>query len=553
MWSTNLITVSVIDTMNNTKIGDDIKVGKGPSAISIDLGKAYVVNHDDNTVSVIDTMNNTKVGDDIKVGKNPVDIDVDIHNHRAYILNGIDNTVSVIDTMNNTKVGDDIKVGKNPVDIKVDRYLSKAYVVNQHDNTVSVIDTMNNTKIGDDIKVGNGPSHIGIDFNTNKSYVVNHDDNTVSVIDTMNNTKVGDDIKVGKNPVALAVDAYKSTVYVTNYADGTVSVIDGIVNKVVAKVIFSIQPANSGHIECDKLIAPIAQQFYAWNGSQCIAKPNQGFEFVSWQENLGGNSTQLIKFSSPPSIWDPILDFLYLKPDKPEAKLDIAKFGNYTANFRALPPPIPPEYVATLFGTIATAFIGTWLTPTIIAWRKSRKQGSRLKHYYNEVSKIYDDGKLDKNDIEKLNSLKNSIAEEYVDGKINKDQYDKLVDEISLSYREIFTKEIDSLNDIYENDKVKQQLSEIKAKIEEAYTKGKINNGYYVNLKKEISTRYDEMFRMRIDSLNSTQENNKAKLLAEIKDDISYAYSKERINELHYTLLKEKVSNYEKNVNQDLD
>ena len=36
---------------------------------------------------------------------------------------------------------------------------------------------------------------------------------------------------------------------------------------------------------------PIAFQFYIGSGSACIAKPNQGFEFVSWQENLGGNST----------------------------------------------------------------------------------------------------------------------------------------------------------------------------------------------------------------------------------------------------------------------
>ena len=34
--------------------------------------------------------------------------------------------------------------------------------------------------------------------------------------------------------------------------------------------------------------------------------------------------------------------------------------GSFTANFKALPPPIPPEYVATLFTVVATAFIGSW-------------------------------------------------------------------------------------------------------------------------------------------------------------------------------------------------
>jgi len=87
----------------------------------------------------------------------------------------------------------------------------------------------------------------------------------------------------------------------------------------------NIEPANAGHIECgeDKSIAPIGQQFYMWPGSECTAKPNQGFEFASWQQNLGRNSTQLIKFLPAPSILDSILDFFHLNPDKPEATLDV--------------------------------------------------------------------------------------------------------------------------------------------------------------------------------------------------------------------------------------
>ena len=114
------------------------------------------------------------------------------------------------------------------------------------------------------------------------------------------------------------------------------------------------------------------------SGSECTAKPNQGFEFVSWQENLGGNSTQLIKFSSPPSIWDSILDFLHMKPDKPEATLNITKFGSFTANFKALPPPIPSEYLIALFGIVAGSIVG-WLSPTIISSIKVKK-GSKNRN-----------------------------------------------------------------------------------------------------------------------------------------------------------------------------
>ena len=68
----------------------------------------------------------------------------------------------------------------------------------------------------------------------------------------------------------------------------------------------------------------------------------------------------------------------------------------------------------------------------------------------------------------------------------------------------------------------------------------------HANLKKETSILYQEMFRKRIDSLNYLPENNKGTLLAGIKDDISDAYSKEKISDLHYTLLEKKLSDYEK-------
>ncbi len=317
----------------------------------------------------------------------------------------------------------------------------------------------------------------------------------------------------------------------------------------VAKVIFNIEPFNAGHIECDKekLIVPVAEEFYMWPGSQCTAKPNQGFEFVSWQENLGRNSTQLISFVRPPSIVDSILEFFHVNPDKPEATLNITKFGSFTANFRALPAPVPPEYVATLFTVVATAFIGSWLTPTIIGWRNAKKQGSKLDHYHNEIKKVYDDAKIERSDIQKLDSLRDNITDEYTRGKINKESYDKLVDEISVSYGEIITKEIDSLNKFYLSENEVKRLSAIINNIEDMHAKGKINNGYYTNLKKQTSILYQEIFRRRIDSLKSLPENkDKTNLLDEIKEDISDAYSKEKITELHYSLLEKKLSNYER-------
>ncbi|MGB0003044.1 MAG: YncE family protein, partial [Nitrososphaeraceae archaeon] len=394
------------------------------------------------------------------------------------------NTVSVIDGENNTKI-DDIPVGKGPRDIAVNQLRDMIYVAYLDNNSVSVIDGENNTKI-DDIPVGTS-GDIDVISSLGTMYVANNDSDSVSVISLTNNTKI-DDIPVGKGPGDIGVNSDTNTIYVANNWDNSVSVIDGKANKVVAKVTFSTEPFNGGRIECDKdkLTAPIGEPFYVYSGSQCTAKSNQGFEFVSWQENLGGNSTQLLKFSSPSNIVDSILDFFNMKPDKQEATLNITKFGSFTANFKALPPPIPTQYVATLITIVATAFIGSWLTPTVIEWRNRRKQVSKLDHCHNEAKNLYNDGKLDSNDIEKLNKLKDKITDEYTKGKINKEQYDKLGNEISISYREIFTKEINSLNTIPKNDIV-EQLSRIKTDIEDAYAKGKINELHHTLLKERLA------------------------------------------------------------------
>ena len=120
-----------------------------------------------------------------------------------------------------------------------------------------------------------------------------------------------------------------------------------------------------------------------------------------------------------------------------------------------------------------------------------------------------------------------------------------MTDEISISYGEIFTKEKDSLDNLSGSDNL-TRLSAIINDIEEMDAEGKINNERYAKLKKDTSILYQELFRRRIDSLNTLPENDNGKLLDEIKEDISDAYSKDKISELHYTLLEKKLSNYEK-------
>lgn len=154
-------------------------------------------------------------------------------------------------------------------------------------------------------------------------------------------------------------------------------------------------------------------------------QPYPGCEFISWQQNLGGKSTHLINATAPPSNFlEQILDFFNTNPDRRESKLIVTTFGNFTANFKELPPPIPPEYVATLIGVVATAFVGTWLTPALIGWRKIRTQRKYFKECISQIDR------LDKNAIE------DKIIGYYADGKLSDVQHQLLNDKISKYYNQ---------------------------------------------------------------------------------------------------------------------
>jgi hypothetical protein len=90
------------------------------------------------------------------------------------------------------------------------------------------------------------------------------------------------------------------------------------------------------------------------------------------------------------------------------------------------------------------------------------------------------------------------------------------------------------------------RLYDLRKSIEDAYLKGKMNQQHYTNLINNISMLYQEIFKKEIDSLNSSTSNeDEMKLLNKLHSDIEDAYSKEKVTEKHYNLLKEKISDYE--------
>jgi YVTN family beta-propeller protein len=480
-------TVSVISTENNTKV-KDIPVGENPIAMAIDYNSftVSVANAGNKTVSLISTLNDTKIKD-IPVGEFPLAIAVNADANMTYAANRDSNTISVISTENSTKIKD-IPVGGSPMAMAINDYGDMIYVANTNKDTVSVISTENNTWIKD-IPVGQGPSAISIHPLSNTIYVANTypsdssiDSNTISVISGENNTKIKD-IPVGERPIAIAISDDANTIYVANSISNTISLIDGEIDELVARIRFDIKPYNSGGIVCDNsLDSPINQSFYITSGTECVARPNKGFEFINWVENLNNNSTRTIKISTNDNPLDSIMDFFGYKSGDPAATLNVTQFGSFTANFQKLPPPLPAEFTVSLFTIVVTALVGSLLIPAAVGWIKSKNQTSKLNSFHQKMALVYSDGKLDESDTNQLNTLNKNISDSYAAGKITNEQYTNLKNEVSTAYQKIFKKKIESLTDPNI-----EAVNIIKNDIEESYSDGKITELHYNLLMKKIS------------------------------------------------------------------
>ena len=161
---------------------------------------------------------------------------------------------------------------------------------------------------------------------------------------------------------------------------------------------------------------------------------------------------------------------------------------SFTANFKELPPPLPDEYWATLFGFVLTTGLGVWLTPSLVRWTRTRADTKKSDYHHQKINSLLLDGKLDDNDIKNLDDLNKEIVD--------------------------------------------------------AYSKGSMNEIHFKRLKNEVSIYYEEILRKRLEWLSTAPNQNGWKeLFSQLKDDIQNAYSKQKITELHYNLLNKKISN----------
>jgi hypothetical protein len=240
---------------------------------------------------------------------------------------------------------------------------------------------------------------------------------------------------------------------------GSISVIDGSMNKVIAGVTFNINPPNAGHIICgkEKEELPTNQFRKIKFGRQCIAKSNKGFEFSSWVKNVGKGSSQTISSMPKSRIWYTfITDWLKSIADTVGIKIDhydsttftITRYGNFTANFDKVPPPLPPEYWATIFGVVVSSVVDSLFIPGIIAWRKSKSHIRRLHGFHKKNESLSHDRKLDEDDLKSLDKLNRGIEHAYAIGNLSDQQHQNLKSEVSLLYYELLRRRIDQLNGV---------------------------------------------------------------------------------------------------------
>jgi len=328
-------TVSVVDDLTD-KLLTEIKVGRFPLSVSVNLSTVYVANSRSNSISVIDTSTN-EVVKEIPVGSQPVAVLVDSTekgiDSLAFVANLESNSVSVIDAARNEVYSPALSVGKGPSDLAVNEVINRLYVANRDSDSVSVIDyfisnegRFKKSTIAN-IPVQKYPSSIALNPLTNRIYVANYYPNTISVIDGASNTVV-DTISVGSNPSSIAINPSKNKIYVANYGSNTVSVIDGATDKLLvnigvgsfphrvyynpktqiisvlnvgsktiyqikdnsllAGITFNVKPSNSGQLDCNgTAISDVDYQRYtAGSDVICKASPSSDYVFRSWSVNL---------------------------------------------------------------------------------------------------------------------------------------------------------------------------------------------------------------------------------------------------------------------------
>ena len=289
------------------------------------------------------------------------------------------------------------------------------YAIDYPDSVI-VINTTTD-EITKNITVGESPfallsPYYGNEGSDRKLYVANFQSQSISVINRTTD-EVIKNIIVGDYPNNLR--SYLDALYAFGENSDGIYVIDMIKDELVAGVILNVFPENAGSILCPNVSPPLNQFMYVYSNTTCVAIPNKGFEFVSWNENLDNNSTRTLKTSTNDNyLLKTFLDLFSIPLIDQGASLNITQFGKFTANFRELTPPLPPEYLLGIYTLAATVFTG-WFVPNVAKYINSSYQKKHMLHYFSSLNQ-YSKG----DDRERIEEIRQKITESYARGKNNR-------------------------------------------------------------------------------------------------------------------------------------
>lgn len=459
----------------------DVEANYTKIAVDEEAEKVYVINQYPPELLIFD--NDLKLLGNISIpDKNePLDIEVNEKDHSVYII-----TEKNFYKQNNDTTMTGIELINAPRTLEVNENSNTVYIISDRD--VSIINGTSNIKVDKVIPLFGPLLELEVNENSNVVYLLSKH-NLYSLNEKTNKLS---NINISEPLSNIEVNENNNIVYLTSEDSDSLFTIHGPKHKVAVGITFNVFPLNAGRIICgeEKIEYPINQYFYEEPGMICNAKANSGFEFVNWNENIDSNTTRPLKpcIEDSKNPFDPLITSIQktwqIYNDTAETSFCINQYGTFTANFRELPAPLPIEYWIPIYGLIISTIIGASI-PSIILWARTKRDIKKSIIHLKKIKAIYEEGRHDKVDLESLNKLKDEISDSFSKGKISQFHYSNLKEEISILYHEIFMKKIDSLDD----DKGANLSSKLKLirEIKDAFSKGKITELHYNMLMNKVS------------------------------------------------------------------
>ncbi len=459
----------------------DVEANYTKIAVDEEAEKVYVINQYPPELLIFD--NDLKLLGNISIpDKNePLDIEVNEKDHSVYII-----TEKNFYKQNNDTTMTGIELINAPRTLEVNENSNTVYIISDRD--VSIINGTSNIKVDKVIPLFGPLLELEVNENSNVVYLLSKH-NLYSLNEKTNKLS---NINISEPLSNIEVNENSNIVYLTSEDSDSLFTIHGPKHKVAVGITFNVFPLNAGRIICgeEKIEYPINQYFYEEPGMICNAKANSGFEFVNWNENIDSNTTRPLKpcVEDSKNPFDPLMTPIQktwqIYNDTAETSFCINQYGTFTANFRELPAPLPIEYWIPIYGLIISTIIGASI-PSIILWARTKRDIKKSIIHLKKLKTIYEEGRRDEVDLESLNKLKDEISDSFSKGKISQFHYSNLKEEISILYHEIFMKKIDSLDD----DKGANLSSKLKLirEIKDAFSKGKITELHYNMLMNKVS------------------------------------------------------------------